>query len=180
MRRLVLLAVLVGGLVAALWRWQPAGEAPTQGAPSSAPGGYVATQAVLIDTGDDGRPRYTLRADAITQEGAGGEVALQAPRLAYEGATRWQLAAREGTLPADASRVRLAGGVEARAVRGREPPLLIRTSALDVDLAAQRAETSEAVEVELGRGRLSAVGLHADMKADMLRLESQVHGEYTR
>ena len=70
--------------------------------------------------------------------------------------------------------------VRAAADRGREAPLVIRTETLDIDLVQRRADTNAVVAVELGRSRLGATGLHADMKADSLRLESAVHGEYSR
>jgi LPS export ABC transporter protein LptC len=180
MRRPVLLLVLVLGLVAALWRWQPASDVPGTGpAASGSDTGYVARAAILTDTGDDGRPRYRLRADSISQAHPGGDVQLEQPRLDYEGSTRWQLSASTGTLPEDASRVQLVGGVEARAEQPHEPPLRIRTELLDIDMLARRAETPAPVSIELGSSHLEAVGLHADMKADSLRLESRVHGEYT-
>ncbi len=181
MSRPLLLLALVVGLVAAFWRWQPASDSPVAGA--SATGGetgYVAHDAQLVDTGDDGQPRYRLRADNITQARPGGDVQLDQPRLDYEGSTRWQLSAREGTLPEDAHQVHLAGNVEARGERAREPPLRIRTELLDIDLVARRAATPGPVSIEVGTSRLEAVGLQADMKADTLRLESRVHGEYAR
>jgi len=181
MSRPLLLLVLVVGLVAAFWRWQPASDSPTAGASATANGtGYVARDALLIDTGDDGQPRYRLRATSISQARPGGDVQLEQPQLDYEGGTRWQLTAREGTLPEDASQVHLAGGVEARAERAHELPLRIRTELLDIDLVARRARTPGTVSIEMGTSRLEAVGLDADMKADALRLESRVHGEYTR
>jgi LPS export ABC transporter protein LptC len=181
MRRPVLLLVLVLGLVAAFWRWQPASDAPGTGPTASGSGtGYVARVAVLTDTGDDGQPRYRLRAESISQAQPGGEIVLVQPRLDYEGSTRWQLSAASGTLPEDASQVQLVGGVEARAEQPHEPPLRIRTELLDIDMLARRAATPKPVSIELGSSRLEAVGLHADMKADSLRLESRVHGEYTR
>lgn len=181
MSRPLLLLVLVVGLVAAFWRWQPAGEAPATGTAASAgEPGYVAHDAQLTDTGDDGQPRYRLRAENIAQAHPGGDVQLDQPRLDYEGSTRWQLSAREGTLPEDASEVHLAGNVEARAERAREPALRIRTEQLDIDLVARRAATPALVDIEVGSSRLGAVGLDADMKADTLRLQSRVHGEYTR
>ena len=181
MSRPLLLLVLVAGLVAAFWRWQPASDSPATGAAAaSSDTGYVASNALLIDTGDDGLARYRLRADSISQAHPGGDIQLDQPRLDYECSTRWQLSAREGTLPEDASQVHLAGGVEARAERAREPALRIRAELLDIDLLARRAVTPGPVSIELGSSRLEAVGLTADMKADALRLESRVHGEYTR
>jgi LPS export ABC transporter protein LptC len=181
MRRLGLLAVLTLMLVVALWRWQPASEGPaaTAGDSDTLPG-YVATQAELVDTGDDGQPRFRLRATRISQRHPGAMVELEEPRLDYQGSTHWQVQARSGTLPQDASSVNLSGAVQATAERGREPALRIRTETLDIDLANRRADTGAAVLVDLGANRLAAVGLHADMKADSLRLESAVHGEYAR
>ena len=181
MRRLGLLLLLVVALVAALWRWQPIGEGATTtaGTTGSQPG-YVATGAELVDTGEDGQPQFRLQATRISQQHAGAVVELEQPHIDYEGATRWQLTARRGTLPQDASSVNFSGEVRAVAERGHEVPLTIRTETLDVDLVKRRAETSAEVTVELGRNRLAATGLHADMKADSLRLESAVHGEYAR
>jgi len=181
MRRLGLLLLLVVALVAALWRWQPIGEGATTtaGTTGSQPG-YVATGAELVDTGEDGQPQFRLQASRISQQHPGAIVELDEPRIDYQGTTRWQLTARSGTLPQDASSVNFTGDVRAAAERGREAPLVIRTETLDIDLIRRRAETSAEVAVELGRNRLAATGLHADMKADSLRLESAVHGEYAR
>jgi LPS export ABC transporter protein LptC len=181
MRRLGLLLILAVALVAALWRWQPAGEGPTTSAGTAgAQPGYVATEAELVDTGEDGQPQFRLQANRISQQHPGAIVELDEPRIDYQGSTRWQLAARNGTLPQDASSVQFSGDVRAVAERGHEPPLTIRTETLDIDLVARRAETTADVAIELGRSRLGATGLHADMKADALRLESGVHGEYAR
>jgi LPS export ABC transporter protein LptC len=181
MRRLGLLLLLVVAFAAALWRWQPGEEstATTPGATGSTPG-YVATGAELVDTGEDGQPQFRLQADRISQQHPGSVVELEQPRIDYQGTTRWQLTARSGALPQDASSVTFSGDVRAVAERGREAPLVIRTETLDIDLIKRRAETSAAVAIELGRSRLDATGLHADMKADSLRLESAVHGEYAR
>jgi LPS export ABC transporter protein LptC len=181
MRRLGLLLILAVALIAALWRWQPAteGASTTTGTPGSQPG-YVATGAELVDTGEDGQPQFRLQANRISQQRPGAVVELDEPRIEYQGSTRWQLAARSGSLPQDASSVQFNGDVRAMAERGRDPPLTIRTESLDIDLVARRAETRADVAVELGRNRLAATGLHADMKADALRLESAVHGEYAR
>jgi LPS export ABC transporter protein LptC len=181
MRRLGLLAVLALALAVALWRWQPAGEGTSTAAGgASALPGYVAQTAELVDTGADGQPQFRLQATRISQAHPGAQVELEQPRLDYQGSTRWQLAARAGTLPQDASSVNFSGDVLATAERGRDPLLVIRTETLDVDLTKRRAATAAAVRVELGKSRLEAVGLHADMKADSLRLESAVHGEYAR
>jgi LPS export ABC transporter protein LptC len=181
MRRLGLLLLLVVALAAALWRWQPGGEgtAAAPGTTGAVPG-YVATGAELVDTGEDGQPQFRLQADRISQQHPGAVVELEQPRIDYQGTTRWQLSARTGTLPQDASSVNFSGEVRAVAERGREAPLVIRTETLDIDLIKRRAETNAAVAIELGRNQLGATGLHADMKADSLRLESAVHGEYAR
>jgi LPS export ABC transporter protein LptC len=181
MRRLGLLLLLAGALVVALWRWEPASESTAAAAAgSSAQVGYQARSAQLVDTGDDGQPLFRLQAESISQPHPGALVELAQPRLDYQGSARWQLSARTGTLPQDASSVNFSGDVQATAERAREPTLRIRTETLDIDLTHKRVDTAAAVAVELGKSRLEAIGLHADMKADALRLESGVHGEYAR
>ena len=56
----------------------------------------------------------------------------------------------------------------------------LHTASLDVDLTTRRADTLDPVTMQWGANRLSAVGLHADMQADELRLKSPVHGEFAR
>jgi len=181
-RRPWLLVVLVAAL--ALWLWRQ----PHQEAPEAAAGGnrhrmepgYVATGAVLIETGADGQPLYRLRADRIAQPDPAADVALTAPQFQYQGSTVWTVSARAGVLPPSQQEIRLSGDVLARADQAGADPVQLHTATLTVNLQTRSADTVDPVTMEWGANRLSAAGLHADMQADYLRLKSPVHGEFAR
>jgi lipopolysaccharide export system protein LptC len=175
----VLLAVALGLLI---WRGQNA-SAPTNAAADTViDPGYIATDAEIIQTGADGQPLYRLQALRVEQPQAGTEIHVTEPRLTYQEGSgpQWSLRADTGVLPPDADRADLAGSVYATASRPNTTPLEIRTDSLGVDMDQQVVTTADPVRITWGRDLVTAVGLRADLKADTLRLESQVHGEITR
>lgn len=179
MRRPWLLVVLLAALAMWLWR-QPRYETPeTANRTGRGPvePGYVATGAVMLETGHDGRPLYRLRAERISQLNPNANIELTAPQFQYEGTTVWTVTARTGTLPPSQQQVRLAGDVLARGEQVGTDPMELHTATLDVDLQTRLADTRDPVTMQWGANRLSATGLHADMQADYLRLKSPVHGE---
>jgi len=181
-RRPWLLVVLLAALAMWLWR-QPRYEAPeTASRTNRGPvePGYVATGAILRETGADGRPLYRLRAERIAQPDPAASIALTAPQFQYEGPTLWTVTARTGTVPPSQQQIRLEGDVVARGEQSGSEPMELHTATLDVDLQTRRADTQDPVTMQWGTNRLSATGLHADMQADYLRLKSPVHGEFTR
>ena len=77
MRRWWLLLVFAAAL--ALWLWQASPRQESNGpgtatARQSAPPGYVAIGADLLDTGADGQPQFRLRAARIEQAAPNSEV----------------------------------------------------------------------------------------------------------
>jgi LPS export ABC transporter protein LptC len=172
----ILLVVAVGLL---MWRGNGTPGPRSSTATTAADPGYVATDAEIIQTGPDGQPLYRLRAQRVEQARAGAEILVTEPRLTYQEGSgpTWSLRAATGTLPADTGRADLAGSVYAVATRPDAAPLEIRTATLSVDMDAQQVHSADPVEITWGRDLVTAVGLQADLKADTLRLESQVHGE---
>lgn len=181
MRRAWLLLVFAASL--ALWLWRSPREQPpdsaVSGANHTAEPGYVATGAVLLETDADGQPQYRLTATRIEQADPRADIRLDAPEFHYRGDTEWMLTARSGVLPPAAQQVTLSGDVLATAQRPQQAPLRIRTATLDVDMLAQRLDTAAEVAMDWGPNRVWATGLHADMKADSLRLESHARGEFS-
>ncbi|MFO1410171.1 MAG: LPS export ABC transporter periplasmic protein LptC [Steroidobacteraceae bacterium] len=172
--------LLAGTVGIMIWRGQEGGASPAGGgdAPRGDPG-YIATQAEIIQTGEDGQPLYRLQAERVEQPAAGAAIHVTEPRLGYQegDGPAWTLRADTGELPADTARADLAGSVYAVATRPDDAPLEIRTATLGVDMGTRKVHTGDPVEITWGRDRVSAVGLSADLKADTLRLESKVHGE---
>lgn len=59
-------------------------------------------------------------------------------------------------------------------------PWTIETEALRFWPDTSIAETDEHTNVRVGSLQFDALGLRADLKADLLELESQVHGTFAR
>ena len=182
MRRAWLLLVFAAAL--ALWLWRSPREenadVTTSTAEHSTEPGFVATGAVLFDTDALGRPQYRLVANRVEQADPKADIQVSAPKFHYQGAADWILTAQHGTLPPAAHSASLVGDVSITLRRPNVAPLQILTSTLDLDMILERADTSAPVTLNWGSNRISATGLHADMKADSLRLDSQVRGEFKR
>jgi len=176
----LLLLLLVVGLWSWLGRGQLGGSANgNQTAAGSVEPGYVAQDAEMIETGDDGRPLYRLRASRIEQAQPAANFFLADPRLAYspDAGSEWTLAAERGVL-APAERVlQLYGTVQAQGTGTDEQPLAIRTERLAIDMRQQRVQSDAPVAIDWGRLRLTARGLQINLKAGTLRLESEGHAE---
>ncbi len=116
------------------------------------------------------------RRDGTQAEGTSAAAAQQA--------NHWTLTARTGLMPQDATQVELRDDVEIKGepqLSAHAPaPATLRTAKLSVDLQTQVARTQERVEILWGDRRLTAVGLTADLKAGRVKLESAVHGLFTR
>ena len=141
--------------------------------------GYYLRNATIEGIGEDGTRIYTLRADRIVQDPGLDSVVLEAVDLEYALADGepWRLTADDGAIPSSGTRIELRGNVTMQEQLMRDGTT-IRTPALDIDLRAHLASTSEAVNVERGNYHLSATGMEADLKAETVTLQSEVHGRF--
>lgn len=143
--------------------------------------GYSARGAEIIETGPDGRPRYTLRAASIHQDPASGSVSLESVDMtvAQPGDAPWRVRAAQGRLPKDAREVSLEGAVtlEGETAPG-QGPMRIHTERLHYDLDAGRVTVPAAVRLEMAGRSLEAVGLVADLNRREAQLSSKVHGRF--
>jgi lipopolysaccharide export system protein LptC len=175
-----LLVVLAVGTVLLGRGSRDAARAPDGAAVDDDPG-YASRDAVIIETGEDGRPIYRLEAETIRQSPNDMTVTLDALTLTYatsDGAL-WRASAERGTVPPGGSRIELEGDVRLRGtLRGERTPAEIDTERLTFDADSEVASTAAPVTLRFAGQRLSATGLRADLKAETLRLESNVHGRY--
>lgn len=181
MSRSTILVLLLIGVV--LWAWlAPRRVAPELGgnkndtaAPASA---WVATDAELIETGDDGQPLLRLRADRIAQANPSADVSLTRPQLNYQRdkSSNWSLRAAEGLLASNRQQVEFSGAVQATNQRTGEPTIVIRTDQLLFDIPRQRADTNAAVAIDWGKARLRARGMHLNLLDGSLVLDAEGHG----
>lgn len=159
--------------------------------------GYAAHDAVIIETGYDGRERYRLNAKVIRQKTETGAIELETLEMNYHPGAQpgvagesqpqaaeqevWHLTSDHGLVRADGDDVQLQGNVR---VTGPAPgsglPLSLITSELRINTPTEFIETQAPVDVTLSGQALSAKGLTADLKAGTLRLESDVHGQFFR
>ncbi len=141
--------------------------------------GYYLRDATIDGIGDDGKRIYTLRADRIVQDPGLNSVLLEDVNLEYALADErpWRLTADDGAIPAAGTRIELRGNVTMQEQMMREGTT-IRTPSLDIDLGTHLASTSAAVAIERGNYRMDATGMEADLKAQTLTLQSEVHGRF--
>jgi LPS export ABC transporter protein LptC len=182
-RGFVVLAILLVGVLSVMMGRR--GTQPEQTAPARAPlqPGYYMVDARITDIGPDGKPVVHIESDRIVQNPADATIVLDGVNVAYnaEEDVQWTLTAAQGMVPPNSRLIQLSGDVR---IRGRPrpdaEPGIIRTETLTLDTEKSVASTRSRVDIEWGNRRLSAIGLHADLKAERLRLESSVHGRFVR
>ena len=157
--------------------------------------GYAAHDAVIIETGYDGRERYRLNAKVIRQKTESGVIELETlemnyrpdaqPRVAGEPrpvaaeTVDWHLTSDRGTVRANGDDVQLDGNVRVtRITPGSTAPLTLTTSQLRMNTPTEYIETDAPVKLTLTGHELVARGMRADLKAGKLSLESDVHGQF--
>jgi LPS export ABC transporter protein LptC len=158
--------------------------------------GYAALDAEVIETGYDGRERYRLTAKVIRQQIQSGVIDLEDLAMNYHPGAQaempgeqptdlpagetWHLKSDRGQVRADGDDVQLNGNV---VVTGPAPgtgaPLQLTTDNIRINTPTEFIETQAPVKVIWSGHELTARGMEADLKAGTLRLESDVHGEFS-
>ncbi len=143
--------------------------------------GYSARDAEIIETGDDGRPRYWLTAARIEQPPDDPAVTLTRPALRYldQRGGSWRAHALTGTVLPGRDVIMLDGEVRLDGtLASGGAPAHVETTHLAFDTKRELASTGAKVTIDWSGHRLVARGLQADFRAETLRLESQVHGRF--
>lgn len=159
--------------------------------------GYAARDAEVIETGYDGRERYRLNARVVRQQSDGGVIDLEQLEMNYHPGAQtevpgerptapsaagetWHLTSDRGQVRANGDDVQLSGNV---VVTGPAPgtgaPLKLTTEAMRINTPTEFIETDAPVRVSWSGHELLSRGMKADLKAGTLRLESEVHGEFS-
>ena len=159
--------------------------------------GYAARDAEVIETGYDGRERYRLNARVIRQQSDGGVIDLEQLEMDYHPGAQsdvpgerpatpasasetWHLTSDRGQVRANGDDVQLNGNV---VVTGPAPgsgePLTLTTESMRINTPTEFIETVSPVRVRWSGLELQSRGMKADLKAGKLRLESDVHGEFS-
>jgi LPS export ABC transporter protein LptC len=157
--------------------------------------GYAAKDAVVVETGYDGRERYRLNARVIHQRIDSSIIELEGLEMDYHpgaqervagetagaaGDEKWHLKSDRGQVRANGDDVQLDGNV---VVNGQAPgsgdPITLSTDTMRINTPTEFIETDAPVRLRWSGHQLEAVGMRADLKAGTLRLESRVHGTFT-
>jgi len=178
--RVVIILAIVGIILGALFLGQggPVSTAPTATAESGEVPGYSARNAEVTQTGDDGRPQFTVLSPLIRQQANDQRVQLDSPHLTFvsEENGTWRGEARSGLIQADGSSLELHGDVKINGTLS-ETPVTITTSTLSYDTKTEVAKTPAHVTVDARNGTLTSMGLIANLKESTLELESNPHLE---
>ena len=143
--------------------------------------GYSARNAILIETGTDGLPVYTLNANVIRQHPGDG-VAFEQVQMSFRDANgqTWKGSADEGELATDTGKVDLSGNVHVDGLLpGSAQMADLATEKLSVDMHENVISTPEPVTIDTPGRQLKAKGLMAALKEHHLVLESNVRGTFT-
>lgn len=154
--------------------------------------GYAARDAVIIETGYDGRERYRLNAQVIRQQIETGNIDLEHLDMHYHPGVQgelsaqdpapsttevWHLKSDRGQVRAGGDDVQLSGNVEVTGpAPGSDLPLTLATESLRINTPTEFIETPDPVRLRWSGNALDAVGMEADLKAGKVSLKSQVHG----
>ena len=144
--------------------------------------GYAARNATIVETGDDGRPMYTLVADLVRQHPNDNRVQLYVPRMTFvasDGNT-WHVRSKSGQIRDDGANVELFGEVHVNGtLPGAEAPAVIDTSVLSFDTKQEIVKTHAPVSLDWNGRKLSGTGLTATLADHKVQLESRVHGSFS-
>ncbi|MFL6602175.1 MAG: LPS export ABC transporter periplasmic protein LptC [Steroidobacteraceae bacterium] len=149
--------------------------------PSNAELGYSARNAVLVETGADGFPMYTLNANVVRQHPNDG-VEFEQVQMSFRDADgqTWKGRADRGELTTETGKVDLTGNVHVTGLLpGSTLSADLATEKLTVDTHENIISTREQVSVSSPGRLLNSKGLLAMLKEHQLVLESNVRGAFT-
>ncbi len=146
--------------------------------PAEAPG-YAARNAQVVQTGDDGRPLYTLLADQLRQHPNDNRIQVDAPRVTYiaTDGVPWHVRSRSGQIRGDGEQIELYGDVH---LNGQTPdaeaPTVIDTSVLSFNAKSELVWTKAPLTLDWNGRKFSAVGATVNLNDHKVKLESRING----
>lgn len=143
--------------------------------------GYYLQDAVVTDTDASGATRMRLRAANIKHNPADDSIDATQVALDYQIGpdAQWLLTADSGHVPSASRSITFKGNVLIKPANEQTTPVTMRTDTLMVDTLNNLASAPGTVIIDMHQSRLTGVGLKADLKQQQVRIESQVHGQFS-
>jgi LPS export ABC transporter protein LptC len=183
--RNLILMLLLGAAAVASWfysRPEPV-AAPIRSSGSDAPLGYYLRGARLLGTDENGHVAYRILADRLEEHPDQERLLLERVEIEYRPTNEmsWLITAGRGSAPKDGSVVELAGGVEVKSEPsdGRKP-IQITTESLTFEPESSSLESEASTEIRVGDWQVAGKGLRAHLKDESYKLESDVHGKFSK
>ncbi|HTP38032.1 MAG TPA: LPS export ABC transporter periplasmic protein LptC [Steroidobacteraceae bacterium] len=183
---LLVLAILVA-LVLWLWQGGDSSQGPATVAAPVTAHGYSATNAVLVQTDDQGQVEYHVTATRIDRATPDSDIALTQPTMDYVSREQdnsrgtWQISAQRGIIPAGTRQIDLTGNVVAHGQPVGQPgEIHLATQQLHVDLDQEVATSDAEVNLDWRGSQLRGRGMHATLNGEKLVMNSDVHGYLAR
>jgi len=173
---LALLALIGGSLL--LGRQSRDAETPVAAGRPAEDLGYGARDAQLIETGTDGRPKYTLNAKLIEQHPKDDSVQPNIVHMILDDVdgNRWTVDAQRGDIVHGGDNIDLTGEVHVSGVLpGTDEPADITSDRLSFDTRTDVVTTKDPVTFVWAGRQIHSVGIVASLKDSHVQLESAVH-----
>ncbi|HEX7081038.1 MAG TPA: LPS export ABC transporter periplasmic protein LptC [Gammaproteobacteria bacterium] len=181
LRNALALCLLIAA-AAGTWYWsRPQAPPPAPPEPGDNPPGYYVRDAVILETGEDGRALYRVHAELAQERPEDGALLLEGVRVEYQSEEQipWRVRAARAQASTEGSALELEGDVElARDPVDDGAGTLIRTEHLVLLPEQHLARADGNVSITVDGSTLEAVGLRAFLKEDRVELESNVHGRF--
>jgi LPS export ABC transporter protein LptC len=178
-----LLGVFVAvAIIGAMYYFGSGSGAPSAPAATGQPAeepGYAARNAEIVQTGDDGRPLYTLLADRVRQHANDNRIQVDAPRVTYiaSDGVPWHARARSGLIRGNGEQIEMFGDVHLNGhTPDAEAPTVIDTSTLLFDTKKERVSTKAPLTLDWNGVKVAAVGVTVNLNDHHVKLESRVDG----
>lgn len=146
--------------------------------PARADPGYSATNALMVETGADGLPLYTLQARQIQQDPDTNIISLSTVQMTSRDTSGgvWQGRADRAQARQDAAQIDLSGAIDVSGTfAGSDKPVQILTEKLSIDTRNDIIRTRSAYTLDWAGIVVSAQGLVVNTKDHHIKLESEVH-----
>jgi LPS export ABC transporter protein LptC len=182
--RLVTLLIVLG-IAAGIYLLSRGGtvsDVKTSAATPTEEPGYAARNAEVVETGDDGRPMYTLLAELVRQHPNDNRVQLDSPRMTFVASdgNAWHIKAKSGQIRDNGGNIELFGDVHVNGqFPGAEAPAVIDTSILSFDTKTEIVSTHAPVSIDWNGRKLSGTGLTAKLPDHQVQMESRIHGSFS-